>query len=287
MAKTKIEWVKNADGTQGKSWNPIKGTKGYWTCEKVSAGCRNCYAERINYRLSKVPYTPNADTPRLDPKTLEQPAKWKTPRTIFVCSMTDLFWERVDEAWIYAIYDVIKHKANQHKYIILTKRPERMEKFFRNKAPISNLILGVSVENKATAKERIPFLSHISEWYNRMISYEPALEAVNWYEYKGMFDWLVAGGESGQNARPSHPENFIIAQEFCKAENIPFFFKQWGAWGQKFIPAFEDQPKPQNPESFKFKDGTVMYKFGKRNTGNELNGIVYNEMPFATIKENN
>lgn len=139
-SKSKIEWTatRNEDGSlsPGSTWNPIRGTRGAYACEKVSPACAHCYAERLNLsprigvRLSgnAVPFVPGADEPRLHEDTLQQPMRWQEGRKVFVCSMTDLFWSKVPDAWIDRIWATML-LAPQHTYLILTKRPERMRRY--------------------------------------------------------------------------------------------------------------------------------------------------------------
>lgn len=128
MSPTKIEWVQNADGTKGETWNPIRGTAGRWHCTKVSPGCTNCYAERMNVRFKGPRYTKGADTLRLDRKVLEQPLRWKKPRTIFTLSMSDLFHESIGFEWIDLVFGVMA-LAPQHRFQILTKRASIMHSY--------------------------------------------------------------------------------------------------------------------------------------------------------------
>lgn len=128
-AESKIEWVAGDDGSAGSTWNPIRGKKGRWHCTKVSGGCANCYAERLNTRFGGPKYVVGADEFRLDKKALDQPLRWKTPRRVFVCSMTDLFHEQVSDEWIAAIFGVMA-AAPQHTFHVLTKRAERMREWF-------------------------------------------------------------------------------------------------------------------------------------------------------------
>ena len=139
MAKTSIEWTKNADGTQGESWNPIRarfkgdGKKG-WYCQKISPGCAHCYAERrnrwigngANYNVSDL----RTLDVYLDEKALLAPLSWKKPTTIFVCSMTDLFGDWVPDEWIEMVY-AIEALCPQHTFIHVTKRPERRLQWYR------------------------------------------------------------------------------------------------------------------------------------------------------------
>lgn len=120
--KTSISW---ADAT----WNPLRGTTGLWTCQKVSPGCQNCYAETFGRRFGGLPYRAGADTPRLDAGVLSQPLRWRRPREIFACSMTDLFWGQHSFEWIAAVFGVMA-ATPQHRYLVLTKRAARMREFF-------------------------------------------------------------------------------------------------------------------------------------------------------------
>jgi protein gp37 len=104
---TSIEWTQGPDGRPGATWNPIRGTRGSWTCVKVSPGCAHCYAERLNRRLGGPPFHAGADQPRLDETILTQPLRWQRPRRIFVASMTDLFGEWVPDEWLDRIFAVI------------------------------------------------------------------------------------------------------------------------------------------------------------------------------------
>ncbi len=264
MQRSKIEWT---DAT----WNPVRG------CSRVSEGCRNCYAERVAARFSGPgePYHGLAvmkpDGPhwtgkvKLPADHLTDPLRWRTPRRIFVNSMSDLFHEAVPQEWIARIFQVMA-QANQHTYQILTKRPQRMLEIMRDLTdhstmfmgkPLPNVLLGVSVEDQANADARIPLLLQTPAAV-RFVSYEPALGPVDFSEFlertkigpNHILDWIIAGGESGPQARPAHPDWFRAVRDQCKAanartnmraadgvriaaapppvENVPFFFKQWG-----------------------------------------------------------
>lgn len=200
---TAIEWC-------DETWNPLRGTKGRWTCTKISEGCQNCYAERLNLRFGGPEYKHGADMLRLDAEALTRPFRWKRPRRIFVCSMTDLFEERVQDEWIDRVFAVMA-LAPQHTFQVLTKRAERMFLYCSwwgrleeiNEAarkitgqsslavmptqrhgmspggwPLPNVWLGVSVENQARADERIPWLLRTSAAV-RFLSVEPLLGPVD------------------------------------------------------------------------------------------------------------
>jgi protein gp37 len=134
--RSKIEWT-------DASWNPIRAelttvARPGWYCEHVSEGCRNCYAENINNRLGTgLPFKPahrQSVNIYLDEKVLQQPLKWKRPRMVFVCSMSDLFGSWVTDAMLDAIFAVMQ-LAKQHTFQVLTKRPERMREYFRRPMP--------------------------------------------------------------------------------------------------------------------------------------------------------
>lgn len=208
---SKIEWT---DAT----WNPLRGVRGKWHCTKVSPGCKNCYAERINKRFNGPAYKVGADTLRLDDKILEQPLRWRKPRMIFVCSMSDLFHEDAQFDWIAAIFGIMA-ACPQHTFQCLTKRPERARAFFdwlreerplpehgrgchrerlsavwkgwyhteyrgdwldvaRGHWPLPNLWLGVSAEDQERANERIPVLLKLPAAV-RFISAEPLLGSLD------------------------------------------------------------------------------------------------------------
>lgn len=322
MAKTNIEWADLV-------FNPFRG------CLKVSEGCKNCYAittaHQLNTRfknagneaarkvaakyegLTKVLTNGEKNWTgevQVDYDTMMQPFKWKKGKRIFVNSMSDVFYEKISVADI-AILFAVMFLTPQHTYMILTKRPERMnevlnsEEFTRNvnfvvsnmkidllkqkdvkgwlettkeillsnellphcknicSFPFKNIWLGVSVENQATANERIPLLlstpAHI-----RFLSMEPLLGEVDLTEFynengyhqnfltgqwftkcnheevfpvkygilneQNKLDWVIVGGESGSKARPMNPRWVEKIQQDCEKANVPFFFKQWGEW---------------------------------------------------------
>lgn len=230
--KTKIEWAE-------KVWNPVTG------CTPVSEGCRNCYAKRMATRLKGRCGYPADDPFRVTfhVNRLSEWERWKKPCRIFVCSMGDLFHEDVPFGYIDAVMCRIAW-AKWHTFLVLTKRPERMREFFSRHIyenggdPLPNLWLGVSVEDQATADERIPFLLRTPTAV-RFVSYEPALGPVDFGNYmckiwrKGLtlgsyIDWLIMGGESGPGARPMNPVWVRDTRDQCASAGVAYFFKQWG-----------------------------------------------------------
>lgn len=256
---TGIEWT---DAT----WNPIRG------CSRVSEGCRNCYAERVAARFSGpgeayegLAVMKNGEPRwtgevRFTEKHLRDPLRWKTPMRIFVNSMSDLFHPGVSDEMLVRIFEIMA-MAPQHVYQILTKRPERMRAWLGEvfaADPPRNWHFGVSVEDQKTADERLPILMQCKAAV-RIVSYEPAIGPVDFLKplgVDGAVDWIICGGESGPGARPMHPEWARATRDFCIAAAIPFFFKQWGAFGS-----------------------AVMKRLGKTEAGSELDGREWKEYP--------
>jgi len=320
--RSKIEWT---DAT----WNPIRG------CSRVSEGCKNCYAEKIAARFSgpgqpyeglaimkREPGEESAGDPRwtgevrLIPELLDQPLRWNRPRKIFVNSMSDLFHEKVPNDWIDRIFAVMA-LCPHHTFQILTKRPERMRKYFdyhsrdvqvsmavyriglpdaeiqekklvpliedkMGAGPLPHVWLGVSVEGQRTADERVPILSNTPAAV-RFVSYEPAIGPVDWCGFHGLH-WVICGGESGPGARPMDPAWARNALYRCHQSGVPFFFKQWGEW--LHISQMPAAFTPEELERVSFKtvmnnqgDGVMYFRVGKKRAGRALDGVEYSEFP--------
>jgi protein gp37 len=210
---SKIEWTTA-------TWNPVTG------CTKISAGCQNCYAERLALRLKAmgVAHYQNGFTTTIHEQSLPLPLKWKAPRTIFVNSMSDLFHSGVPIAFIEQVFQVMK-QAEQHTFQVLTKRPNRALELFDRLPWASNVWMGVTVESEAYL-ERIDQLRRIPSAI-RFISLEPLLSSLPELNLQGIH-WVIVGGESGQGARPMKKEWVLNIQEQCRTADVPFFFKQWG-----------------------------------------------------------
>lgn len=294
--KTSIEWTDY-------NWNFLRG------CSRVSEGCRNCYAEGVAARFSGPgqPYEGLAKFVEHKPRwtgeisfhedILLLPLRWTKPRKVFVNSMSDLFHEKVTDEMLDKAFAVMA-LTPQHTYQILTKRPERMKRYFLSSQvrdvfvheamqklcstlndgsvpghldplngrkfvvpkelwanapafptglswPLSNVWLGVSVEDQKTADERIPLLLQTSAAV-RWISAEPLLGSIGLFNWstpdcdclgghdhdcsaQTSLDWVVVGGESGPNARACDIQNIRSIVEQCKAADVPVFVKQLGA----------------------------------------------------------
>ena len=285
---TSIEWTQ-IPGTKGETWNPIvayneDGDRG-WHCAKVSEGCQNCYAERQNqaarYMGTGLPFKESSldqITVRLHEETLLKPLRWRKPRTIFVCSMTDLYGEWMKEEW-WDLIRAIQMLCPQHTFLELTKRPKvmaevqancgengsdfitrmlqiddampwaerlslskhtrewrqvlarfaglvRMKDHFQKPIawPPKNVWMGTTVENQKTADQRRAVFERCRAAV-RFVSYEPAMENVNWEGWE-FIDQLLIGGESF--GRPFNVEWAFDAIDWCRGHGVAPFFKQVG-----------------------------------------------------------
>ena len=215
--ESSIEWTE-------RTWNPMTG------CTKVSAGCKHCYAETMARRLQamKAPGYENGFKLAIHPQRLEQPFERKRPTTYFVNSMSDLFHKGVPDEYLDQVFDVIS-RTPPHTYQILTKRGERLPKYFDGRNCPGNVWLGVTVENKRHGIPRIDNLRHINAKI-RFLSVEPLLEDLGAIDLSEIH-WVIVGGESGHGARPMKPEWAESVRRQCEAAGVAFFFKQWGMWG--------------------------------------------------------
>lgn len=341
--KTAIEWT---DAT----WNPVHG------CSKVSAGCTNCYAEKVSHRFGFTSKPWNAtyasENVKLHPERLDQPLRWKQPRRIFVNSMSDLFHEQVPFDFIDQVFAVMA-LSPRHTFQILTKRPSRMLEYFDSYNgyteklgcitpymeqygwqsredlmtigapagssypndtpwPLPNVWLGVSVENQQAADERIPFLLQTPAAV-RFLSCEPLLGAVEisnflvceqyageWKEprkgtvggkpyqvarIRPRVDWVIAGGESGPNARPMHPDWARSLRDQCVDAGVPFFFKQFGEWapGSNFVGHIHSGKSHDFGQNL--DDNNSVWRVGKKAAGRSLDGRTWDEFPMMGGEE--
>ncbi len=259
---------------------------------------------------------------RCHPKRLDHPLHWRKPRKVFVCSMGDLFHEDVPTQFVDGVFAVMS-LLPQHTFQVLTKRPERMRAYLSENTvlfeidsvaastlakhtdqnhvtlprsgawPLPNVWLGVSIEDQATADERIPLLLETPAAV-RFISYEPALAPVRLrtgiYQQESGFrgtsldgiDWVICGGESGPGARPMHPDWARSVRDQCQEAGVPFFFKQWGEWQ----PAADiDVTDPimgistDSPRYHALPNGGGMARVGKKAAGRLLDGRTWDECP--------
>jgi protein gp37 len=221
MAITSIEWTEM-------TWNPTTG------CTKISSGCKNCYAEIMTRRLiamGKNKYAAGFDKIKTHPNTLMIPYTWKSNKLVFVDSMSDLFHEDIPLKFIKQVFNVMNENPH-HIFQILTKRAERLYELHKELEWTNNIWMGVTVENKDVIN-RIGFLKKTNAKV-KFLSLEPLLGFLKDISLRKI-DWVIVGGESGFNARPMNPEWVKNIKEQCKQNEIPFFFKQWGAWGEDGI----------------------------------------------------
>lgn len=236
--KTKIEWTEC-------SWNPITG------CTKISDGCAHCYAATLTRRLVAMhnPRYKNGFNVTVHEDLIELPKKWKTPRKIFVNSMSDIFHESVPDDIILRIFATM-NACPQHIFQVLTKRPERLAQLNDRINWTPNIWMGVTIENKKYLY-RADLLRKCDAKL-RFISAEPLIGEINDINLE-QIDWIIVGGESGSQARPMDISWVRTLRDKAQTENVAFFFKQWG--------------------------GTV-----KKKTGRVLDGQTHDEYP---IKESN
>lgn len=228
-----IEWTES-------TWNPVTG------CSKISAGCKNCYAERLALRLQamgNVRYRNGFDI-TLHEDLIELPKRWRDPRVIFVNSMSDLFQEEVPSEFIQRVFATM-NSCPQHTFQILTKRSERLRKLANEIDWPHNVWMGVSIED-ARVLHRVRDLRAVPAAI-RFLSCEPLIGPLDDLPLEGIH-WVIVGGESGPGARPMRIEWIRSIFRQCRKSKVPFFFKQWGG-------------------------------VRKHVTGRELNGRTYDEMP--------
>lgn len=233
---TRIEWC---DAT----FNPWTG------CQHVSPACDHCYAEA---QAKRSPATfggwgPHAERKRTSESYWRQPLLWNKRAAkdgrrarVFCASMADVFDNQVPAEWREDLWALI-HDTPHLDWLLLTKRPGNIGRmlppaFMLGNAPWPwpNVWLGTTVENQEEADRRIPMLVSVPARV-RFLSCEPLLGPVNLTDFnwdgRPPVDWVIAGGESGPHARPSHPDWFRVLRDQCVAAGVPFFFKQWGEWG--------------------------------------------------------
>ena len=308
MNLTKIEWMQG-----GFTWNPVTGCPG----PKISPGCANCYAERtMNTRLRHLYDDTTGTSPLKHVRgcmtndapfqsvwmhwdRLEQPSERKKPSRIFVCSMGDLFHPSVPDEWIDTVFEGMEVNP-QHTFMLLTKRPERMEAFIRKYRALPNIRYGITICNQDEADKRlIPFEYLRNVYY--YLSLEPLLGAVKLEPRHGVGGCMgspvrlvIVGGETGQNARPMHPDWVRGNRDACAEWGVPFCFKGWGEWEAFYDrdhndPDWRRCPKVDDDKTrylnlaggwgFHGERVIAVRRVGKRRSGRLLDGMEHNEVP--------
>ncbi|QDT93565.1 DUF5131 family protein [Gimesia algae] len=236
-----IEWTEA-------TWNPTTG------CTKVSPGCANCYAERMAFRLQAMeqPRYDNGFKLTLQEDIVNLPLQWKKPRIIFVNSMSDLFHKDIPSEFIKRCFKVMTD-ASHHKFQVLTKRPDRVVEMASEIEWSENIWMGTSVENSKYIN-RIRILQKVPAQI-RFLSVEPLLGTIPRMPLKGIH-WVIVGGESGPQSRPMNIAWVRKIRDQCNTAGVPFFFKQWGAFGADGI------------------------RRSKKANGRELDGEIWSEMPY-------
>ncbi len=220
MAQTKIEWTEM-------TWNPVTG------CDKISSGCKHCYAEVMARRLQAMgqeKYKKGFEL-TLHPETLYEPYKWKKSKVVFVNSMGDLFHKDVPIKYIQKVFRVMKENP-QHVFQVLTKRADVLS-YYDSEEWLEwthNIWMGVTVENTSVTK-RIDLLRETKAKV-KFLSCEPLLSALPNMNLNNI-DWVIVGGESGRTPRPIKEEWIVDIKEQCKKADVAFYFKQWGGTNKK------------------------------------------------------
>jgi protein gp37 len=212
-SNTGIEWT-------DKTWNPTTG------CNKVSPGCRYCYAEALTERFPQS--FSQGFKLTLHQERLEQPKKWRTPSRVFVNSMSDLFHEDIPLEYLQEIFAVMR-ETPWHIYQILTKRDKKLSELAPKLEWSENIWMGVSVENQKYT-HRVDALRQVPAKV-RFLSCEPLLGSLN-LDLKGI-NWVIVGGESGYQHRPMQPEWVTEILHQTREAEVAFFFKQWGGHHSK------------------------------------------------------
>jgi len=239
MAQSSIEWTEM-------TWNPTTG------CNKISAGCKYCYAEVMTRRLMAMGIDKYKDgfKIRTHEDSLNTPFEWKKPKIVFVNSMSDLFHPEVPIEFIKKVFYVM-NETPQHTYQVLTKRADRLFELHHQFNWTKNIWMGVSVEDNRVTN-RIDYLRRTNA-KTKFLSCEPLIGPLPKLNLKKI-DWVIVGGESGRTPRPMDADWVLDIQEQCAKNKVAFFFKQWG--------------------------GT-----NKKKAGRELNGKIFNEMPLIELLE--
>ena len=238
MAQSSIEWTEM-------TWNPTTG------CDKISAGCKYCYAEVMSRRLHamRIQKYKNGFDITLHEEALTVPYSWKHQKVVFVNSMSDLFHKKIPLDFIKKVFDVMNDTP--HVYQILTKRADVLLRHNSELTWGHNIWMGVSVENEKVT-HRIDLLRQTNAKV-KFLSCEPLIGPLPNLNLDGI-DWVIVGGESGRKPRPMNEEWVLDIMDQCKRKKVKFFFKQWG--------------------------GT-----NKRKNGRLLKGKTYDQMPSITLHE--
>lgn len=230
---TKIEWT-HAPGYRGESWNPVTG------CTKLSPACARCYIERTPpFRMADRKFVRGRIPIQLHPERLEAPLRWQAPRMVFVCSISDLFHDEVPDSYIGRVFGTMA-EAYRHRFLVLTKRTERMAEWSRGFAhyprgdlrqrPVPgwppNVWPGASVENQYWGNRRIPDLLQVKASV-RFVSHEPLLRPVDptRVDYGWLLNKVLEGFKQWREDVP-----FALRPEEVVAPGVAFLNVLTGEW---------------------------------------------------------
>lgn len=292
MENSKIEWTDH-------TFNPWIG------CQKVSDGCKNCYAEQLmDKRYGKVKWGPGGTRQRTSDGNWRKPLQWNRQaqkdgirRKVFCASLADIFEDRPELIpWRNDLFALIEQTPNLD-WLLLTKRPENIMGMLPdpwlyrcssteervNRIP-PNVWLGTSVEDQANADKRIEHLVNVPARI-RFLSCEPLLgpldlTSIGCFAFNGsvlklptLIHWIIVGGESGKRARPMHPDWARAIRDQCVSASVPFFYKQWGEWAPGSHEAHGTH------WDYVGKDKFAMKKVGKHAAGRLLDSVEWSEFP--------
>ncbi len=249
MAKTTIEWTEI-------SWNPTTG------CTKISDGCKNCYAEKLSYRLKAMgnPKYKKGFKITTHHNSLVEPFKWKKHQMVFINSMSDIFHEDIEDEFILKVFDTMNNTP-QHTYQVLTKRTKRLVFLSDRIKWTQNIWIGATVENRKYI-DRIDDIKLVPSKI-KFLSCEPLLSSLGKNTFQGI-DWIIVGGESGNKSRELKKIWVEEIMNQCIKSNIPFFFKQWGN-------------RKNNPD---INDPTIATKNPNHAKGGcQLSGHIFHDFP--------
>jgi len=294
--QSKIEWTDH-------TFNPWEG------CTKISPACDFCYAAERAARFKTVEW--GGPRRRTSESNWKKPLKWEREankfgaefgrrQRVFCASLADVFDNQVPEEWRADLWDLIR-KTPSLDWLLLTKRPQNIEKML---PPFWDEIkgrvwLGTTVENQEVAERNIPYLVQ-HDCAVRFLSCEPMLGAIDLscIPFSGPLspsdsaegfhalrhvelglDWIIAGGESGPNARSSIPRHLRSLRDQCFRAGIPFLFKQWGEWAPASVVGNVGEIVPIDDRRGSRVGSDDMVKIGKKRAGRKLDGVICNEFP--------
>lgn len=265
-----IEWTHH-------TFNP------WWGCAKVSPACTHCYAEKWSRRIGLDLWGEEGARRFFGDRHWREPILWNAEaerlgirRRVFCASMADVFEPRDDlRSWRIRLWGLIEQTPCLD-WLLLTKRPESVGDLtpWGDSWP-ENVWLGSTAENQLWLVRRTHQLARFPAAV-RFISCEPLLSPLDLTPAIGKVDWVIAGGESGANARPSHPEWFRSLRDQCLASGIAFHFKQWGEWGPPTASI-----KSSVPTKHIDWNGlpAIVERRGKKANGRLLDGRSWDQLP--------